>query len=631
MKISRLLMAILGVEITAETALMKLDNEDQFAAEKDQLSPQMDLAHEKAYFRAKEFHGQEDIPVQEENNILKNTKMEMGSNSQHYSEGYKENDIIQSQHEIEGHKEIKIVNRSELKASDIDLERVIKEQDTYDLVCPNCRSCITKRVILRKRKRSERKDKETESDAPAKKVHEKQHDVDSSPGAAEMKDPGDREPHLFRCLSCFSFFLPTEGGFSIFRIFEKREENQNLQSSYIFESGTSKRKESESGVQLPVESSTTSEEQTGHLSPKREENMPAIFVGETAQHDHSLDSTEKNSAGSILPGESYVSSSRQMEVPSQSDKQSMLAQPVAKVTLHDNHQAYNEGKLSDTILNNDGGLLSRSQKQTCELKLGDDIIQGAGRGTSLSDQSNHASVEPAVVDLPRSEIQIHVPEPSDEEARRKNDWDVLKSIVYGGLIECITSLGVISSAAGTGASTLKIVALGLANLIGGFFVIVQNLFELRSVQDEATDQNGEPAGRYWELLGRRANFQLHATVAIISYLLAGIIPPLIYGFSFQESDNKEYKLIAVAAACLLCISLLAIGKAHVKPQKAYIKHLLLYLSLGVSASGLSYVSGLMISRLLDKLGLFNSNTSVTGPPSIIYRDISSTVPAWSSY
>lgn len=36
-----------------------------------------------------------------------------------------------------------------------------------------------------------------------------------------------------------------------------------------------------------------------------------------------------------------------------------------------------------------------------------------------------------------------------------NDLDVLKSIVYGGLVESITSLGVVSSAVGAGASTCK--------------------------------------------------------------------------------------------------------------------------------------------------------------------------------
>lgn len=35
------------------------------------------------------------------------------------------------------------------------------------------------------------------------------------------------------------------------------------------------------------------------------------------------------------------------------------------------------------------------------------------------------------------------------------ELDILKSIVYGGLIESITSLGVVSSAAASGASTRK--------------------------------------------------------------------------------------------------------------------------------------------------------------------------------
>ncbi|CAH1427487.1 unnamed protein product [Lactuca virosa] len=36
---------------------------------------------------------------------------------------------------------------------EFDVETMIKKQETHDLFCPNCNSCITKRVILRKRKR----------------------------------------------------------------------------------------------------------------------------------------------------------------------------------------------------------------------------------------------------------------------------------------------------------------------------------------------------------------------------------------------------------------------------------------------------------------------------------------------
>ena len=46
-------------------------------------------------------------------------------------------------------------------------------------------------------------------------------------------------------------------------------------------------------------------------------------------------------------------------------------------------------------------------------------------------------------------------EPGIEESGRDNDWDVLKSIVYGGLLESIASLSLVSSAAGTGSSTCE--------------------------------------------------------------------------------------------------------------------------------------------------------------------------------
>ncbi|KAL6508234.1 hypothetical protein OROHE_021776 [Orobanche hederae] len=60
------------------------------------------------------------------------------------------------------------------------------------------------------------------------------------------------------------------------------------------------------------------------------------------------------------------------------------------------------------------------------------------------------------------------------EERKEYEIEVIKSIVYGGLAESITSLSVVSSAAGGGAATLNILALGMANLIGGLFIICHN-------------------------------------------------------------------------------------------------------------------------------------------------------------
>lgn len=125
---------------------------------------------------------------------------------------------------------------------------------------------------------------------------------------------------------------------------------------------------------------------------------------------------------------------------------------------------------------------------------------------------------------------------------------------------------------------------------------------------------GEETGRYHRELGLRENFKRHATVAVISFLLFGLVAPVNYSFSFLKSGNKDLKLVAVAAASLVCITVLAIGKAYV--QKApnfygYIKTVLSFVIPGFMASGVSYVVGDLIKKLLEKLGLFESSADFT--------------------
>ncbi|GAB2224467.1 hypothetical protein Droror1_Dr00005228 [Drosera rotundifolia] len=40
----------------------------------------------------------------------------------------------------------------EVATAELDVERVLQKHETHDLFCPNCNSCITSRVILRRRK-----------------------------------------------------------------------------------------------------------------------------------------------------------------------------------------------------------------------------------------------------------------------------------------------------------------------------------------------------------------------------------------------------------------------------------------------------------------------------------------------
>ncbi|CAO2821432.1 unnamed protein product [Amaranthus hypochondriacus] len=194
--------------------------------------------------------------------------------------------------------------------------------------------------------------------------------------------------------------------------------------------------------------------------------------------------------------------------------------------------------------------------------------------------------------------------------------DIMKAIVYGGLLECITSLSVISSAAGGDATTLNIVALGLANVFGGFIVLIHNLMELK--QEQGTE-------RYLEQLGRAGHFVLHAFVAILSYLVFGLMSPFIYGFTFRKSDNKDYKLATLAGASLVCITILSIGKAYVqKSPKPYFSTVFYYISMGFMVSGITYVAGDLINMLLKKLGVFDHRA----PPVLGAGAVNG---AWSSY
>ncbi|XP_057249457.1 uncharacterized protein LOC104888095 isoform X4 [Beta vulgaris subsp. vulgaris] len=198
--------------------------------------------------------------------------------------------------------------------------------------------------------------------------------------------------------------------------------------------------------------------------------------------------------------------------------------------------------------------------------------------------------------------------------------DIIKAIVYGGLLECITSLSVITSAAGGDATTLNIVALGLANVFGGLIVLLHSLRVLK--HEQATE-------RYEDQLGRPGHYVLHAIVAILSYLVFGLLSPVIYGFSFRKSDNKDYKLATLAAASLACITILSIAKAYVRrPPKSYLKTIFYYVVMGFMVSGVGYVAGDLINMLLKKLGVFDPKAPVTMMPVL---EAGAMKGPWSSY
>ncbi|KAG5252062.1 membrane protein of ER body [Salix suchowensis] len=205
------------------------------------------------------------------------------------------------------------------------------------------------------------------------------------------------------------------------------------------------------------------------------------------------------------------------------------------------------------------------------------------------------------------------------ELRGAKIFEIVKSIVYGGLIGSIKSLTVVTSAARSGAATSSIIALSLAKLITGILTFAHKLLDLKSKQ---------PRDRYQELLGRRENFLLHATIALLSFLVFGLVLPAVYGFTFMETDDKNLKIVAVLVASLLCITILAIGKACIKkPTKKNFRIVLCYFVAGIKAAVVSYVVGDLAKKLIEKLGWFEPGKTFPLP----LAEMSSGRLAWASY
>lgn len=136
----------------------------------------------------------------EEDLNLGNEATGNGTSSHLFSEKSSVSGSTSDENEIQEYEQLKPKESNNIIV-EYDVKKVLKEQETHDLYCPNCHSCITKRVILRKRKRSQ-----SPSSLPPQKVPH----VRAAPAPAEPTEPTEHEDKTaFRCLSCFSLFIPT--------------------------------------------------------------------------------------------------------------------------------------------------------------------------------------------------------------------------------------------------------------------------------------------------------------------------------------------------------------------------------------------------------------------------------------
>ncbi|KAI3888905.1 hypothetical protein MKX03_001763 [Papaver bracteatum] len=377
-----------------------------------------------------------------------------------------------------------------------DVERVIEEQETHDLICPNCKACITKRVILRKRKRSvpiteDTREPPKKFGTPARSILKPDPSTSSSnsqghyagviPGAP---DTNERRNDVFRCFSCFSFFIPTVAGFRLFRCFGFDDE-ESLSISQPTPSPNQ-------GTRLPKEvklvGEVTPDGKRTADSDDKNESIPSLSMTFPF-----LEPAHGNDQVKDVIGKIEVEEQNVLVSPLQG---ATTMEEILRDTTENHKNGRKEtdgGKYSNTRKEVDGkGIVTLSENDALLLRDRRDGIGGAERVPIKNIAGGHVILD--IVDAPigsgySPSVQINIvpaaplvpPARGTESlanergivtATRSREWDILKSIVYGGLVEAITSLGVVSSAAGADATTLNIVALGMASLVSGLLVII---------------------------------------------------------------------------------------------------------------------------------------------------------------
>ncbi|KAI5315475.1 hypothetical protein L3X38_044651 [Prunus dulcis] len=483
----------------------------------------------------------------------------------------------------------------EQEVSELYLERVYEKPAAHDFYCPNCNSCITK-VIIRSR--------EWEKVPP------------TAPPPV-IDDP-------IRCTSCFSFLIPA-GNWFFPKSVPKDEGNLNEQGTDLensVEGGVSAPSHDLDGAPQDQNSKTASVSKgpvpndavgasVGATATPSGNNLQGSVGFEVPVPSHDLNETfhdEKPPMPTQSVGVSKATTTDKAPVPGEAVEVSfgVGAKDKPSVTTSESSTAGVEASipshdLKGTVHNLKPSVLAQSIGVSVVVTTKPpapeiDVVPSSEDAQQLIE--NDAGL--AKTEIHDSTIVTIVPEPTiiTEPADTKT-FEIIKSIVYGGLTEAITSLGIVTSAASADTCNIllsmsffimynllavNILALALANLIGGLFIIGHNLWELKN------DESRVPSSQTDELC-----------------------LPVVYSFSFRQSNNRDLKMAAVAVASLLCIIILAIGKAYTQKPPKYIKTLLYYVAIGIGVGGVSYLAGDLIDKLIEKLGWFSSNVSGTLP------------------
>lgn len=109
----------------------------------------------------------------------------------------------------------------DVEETDYNVEEVIEKQNTHDLVCPHCSSCITRSVILRRRPKLRKRIKATRRPkTTVTPIAEVTAPVAPTPEPTPNPDIHSGDPEAFRCLSCFSLIIRI-GNLFIYSLMER--------------------------------------------------------------------------------------------------------------------------------------------------------------------------------------------------------------------------------------------------------------------------------------------------------------------------------------------------------------------------------------------------------------------------
>ncbi|CAN6684799.1 unnamed protein product [Malus baccata var. baccata] len=432
------------------------------------------------------------------------------------------------------HGGVKLREISEQEASELYLERVYQKPATHDFYCPNCKSCITK-VIIRGR--------EPENTLP--------------PAAPPppLVDP-------IRCTSCFSFLIPA-GSWFFPKLEHKDKDDHTKQGVEVGELVPVPSHDSAGTLQVqssqtaPVSKGPAPEEPAGAteavtVEPSRDNIQGSIGV-EVPVPSHGLDETQYDKSPAMPAQPIGVGDTASI------DKPVVTGEPVeASVGAKPSGNNFESGVEVDESVpshESDGTVLDKKPSVPV-LPVGVGVLVTTKPTSSQIDveaisrdpaQIQASDAGPTTSELPDSTIVVISPEPTiiPPETGDTKTLEIVKSIVYGGLTEAITSLGIVTSAASADTATLNILALALANLLGGLFIIGHNLWELKDdyskVPSGETDEEVEKYHKYIKTLLYYITIMIG--VGGVSYLAGDLIDILLEKLGWFPSTESVSLLL----------------------------------------------------------------------------------------